>query len=446
MGIADEAALYALGYWMHENHPARVDGLCLNSIQRKTPCDECSTACPIGLSIHMKVPDWHGCIDCELCVTACPAQAINPSSARSDRVENAVASAHGCVVLACERYGGAADATVACLAALPWDELAAYALRIPVVLKTSPCKECEHSCQVAQVKDTLGRLRGFFGPDEFAKRVFPRVPADLAAKRDAARVPGAERRRAFSTVAGAVRKGAANLAEPTQPPSVSRSRAMLLEVLEEIPEPQRPVFHWKTLVEDGACKGCGICVNMCPHGALSLVVSKPCEPDDVCDPCGEAASAGEVLPADAASFEARDRDVAHGKAPFEERGVVEDAASCDSGSSCRRGGSAASQPDRDRGVADADSRGQGGPASSQPPVVPRYLAHDASRCTQCGLCYMSCPPENLGGWDELAASTVPAVRFNPIDVAVCEKCGRLFKAEPGRTRCPACSRFRFAPR
>ena len=25
MGIADEAALYALGYWMHENHPTRID-------------------------------------------------------------------------------------------------------------------------------------------------------------------------------------------------------------------------------------------------------------------------------------------------------------------------------------------------------------------------------------------------------------------------------------
>ena len=26
------------------------------------------------------------------------------------------------------------------------------------------------------------------------------------------------------------------------------------------------------------------------------------------------------------------------------------------------------------------------------------LVHDASRCTQCGLCYMSCPEENIGGW------------------------------------------------
>lgn len=370
MGIADETALYALGYWMHENHPARVDGLCLNTIQKKTPCDECSAACPVGLSLHAEAPDWHGCTDCGQCVTACPAQAINPSSARSSRVQSAVASARGCVVLACERYGGVADATVPCLAALPWDELAAYALRIPVVLKTSPCKECEHSCQVAQVKETFSRLRGFFGPDEFAKRVFPRVPAALAAQRDAARTSGAERRRAFSTVAGAVKKGAAHLAEPTQTPSVSRSRAMLLEVLEEIPEQQRPVLHWKTLVEDGACKGCGICVNMCPHKALSLTAEGP------------------------------------------ER----HAAGCDG-----------SEPSHSR-------------------RVPQYLAHDASRCTQCGLCYMSCPLENLGGWDELATSAVPAVRFNPIDVAVCEKCGRLFKAEPGKTRCPACSRFRFAPR
>lgn len=35
MGFADEAALYAVGYWMHENHPTRIHGLCLNDIQKK---------------------------------------------------------------------------------------------------------------------------------------------------------------------------------------------------------------------------------------------------------------------------------------------------------------------------------------------------------------------------------------------------------------------------
>ena len=369
MGIADEAALYAVGYWMHENHPTRIEGLCLNDIQKKTPCDECSAVCPSQLSLHGPTPDWRGCTDCGLCVTACPTQAVNASSTQCARVESAVSAARGCVVIACERYEDDADATVACLASLPWDEVAAYALAVPVVLKTSPCKTCERACAVAQIKETLSRLKEFFGRDEFAERIMPRVPASVAPQRAAARTAGAQRRRALSTAADAVKKGAAHLADPSQAPRVSRSRAMLLDAAQALPAEKRIELCWKTLVEDGACKGCGVCVNMCPHGALSLTDADP----------------GDQMPA------------------------------------------AGSEP------------GEGS-------FVPRYLAHDASRCTQCGLCYMSCPQQNLGGWDDMRSFDVPAVKYNPIDVSVCEKCGRLFKAEPGRAKCPACSRFRFAPR
>ena len=106
-------------------------GLCLNDIQKKTPCDECSAVCPAGLSIHDAAPDWHGCTDCGLCVTACPAQAINASSAYGGRVEAVRASARGCIVFSCDRYGGGADVVTACLASLSWDELAALALELP---------------------------------------------------------------------------------------------------------------------------------------------------------------------------------------------------------------------------------------------------------------------------------------------------------------------------
>ncbi len=369
MGVADEAALYALGYWMHENHPTRVDALCLNTIQRKTPCDNCTEACPARLQLHGATPDWRGCTDCGLCVTACPTQAINASGAQCGRIDDAFDAARGCVVLACERYAGSADAVVKCLASLSRDELAAYALRAPLVLKASACKTCPDAAAAACLRNILADLRDFFGADEFARRIFPRIPDHLAAEHAAGLTAGGERRRAISSVSCAGKKGAVRLVdEASEAPTSSRARALLLDALAALPASERPSLTWQTLVEDGQCKGCGICVNMCPHDALSFAVH-----------------------------------------------ASDDEAS-----------------DADDGAADEDP-------------IPRYLVHEASLCTQCGLCYMSCPQDNLGGWEELRTAEVPARRFHGIDVTRCERCGRLFKAAEGKKRCPACSRFRFAP-
>ena len=64
MALADDLAIYALGYYMHESHPVRLDHLCLNTVQRRNPCDICGTVCPKGLPIYESKPDWHGCINC----------------------------------------------------------------------------------------------------------------------------------------------------------------------------------------------------------------------------------------------------------------------------------------------------------------------------------------------------------------------------------------------
>ena len=71
------------------------------------------------------------------------------------------------------------------------------------------------------------------------------------------------------------------------------------------------------------------------------------------------------------------------------------------------------------------------------------FVHDASRCTQCGLCYMSCPEENIGGWAEITTRELPAKVEHDLAVQLCEKCGRPFKPKADETKCTACSRVSF---
>ncbi|MBQ9020829.1 MAG: 4Fe-4S dicluster domain-containing protein, partial [Eggerthellaceae bacterium] len=79
--------------------------------------------------------------------------------------------------------------------------------------------------------------------------------------------------------------------------------------------------------------------------------------------------------------------------------------------------------------------------SESPSFEGQVLAHNASKCTQCGLCYVSCPHENLGGWDDLTTSDSPAYNTYPLTVKLCEKCGRPFKPEhDDDTLCPVCGR------
>lgn len=480
MGIVDDMALYALGYWVHESHPVRMDSFCLNTVQRKTPCSNCTDACPHNVAVHEKQVDWSACTNCNLCVTACPTQAVHESGASMDTVLSCLGAPGDYVSFACGRCAqeeiARADVRVACLAALPWELVAALALRKRVVLRVSPCKGCPDADRFERVGELFAQLKRFFGPQEFKARIFPRIPSSVDLASDVL-VNAAARRRAFAGFASTVKRGAVNLvgeeglaalrvegigegraengdasdslaenegaevsdgaenpasnlaaggadgeggvggkgnASGPALPEASHYRALLLKELMGAPEQERPDVTWLTLVEDGNCRGCGICVNMCPHHAIALRIA---ELDEYEKRKAEQRGGARVT--------------AHARAKQDDatRRAPECAEDC-------AGAVGAVSPLFPEAL--YAQRESGAPTPFQ------ALIHEASRCTQCGLCYMSCPNDNLGGWDELRTAVLPAVREHGIDVKVCEKCGRPFKQKADEVRCPACSRFRFA--
>lgn len=376
MAITDDVAMYALGYWAHERHPLRIEKYCLNTKQKKIPCTECSSICPRGISVHEKNPRWLICSNCNLCVTACPTQAIHESGSSFEAIYSLVKADSPTVVLACKRYKGLADLRLECLASVPWEMLATISLKKSLVLKTSPCKDCEHEECLALFKQNINQLKFFFGKEEFKKRILSQLPEGVT------HTTGLAKRRAITSAMGVVRKGVEQLVEEDAQ-EISHYRALLLDTLKSIPEQERPQVHWRTLIEDGQCSACGACAKICPHNAIKIHVPGS-------------------------------RDFAQLRESTDE-----------------------SVPPRLRGKASLEEMEQCG-FDEQASV----FIHEASACTQCGLCYLSCIEHTLGGWDEVCDNALPALKAHELDVRICGRCRRTYKPQSeDDTRCKPCSRF-----
>ncbi len=406
MALTDDFALYALGVAAQESHPMLIESRCLNHVQFKMTCDCCTDACPAGIELHGARIDWGACTNCNLCVTACPTGALAESASlartltaaipvREDGEGNAAANSPEAdtaqvVTIACTRHSGPADIKLSCVASLSWEFAAMFALNGILVLKTSACRECPDAECRTRVHDLISELRRFLGPDEFTKRVMPKAPARNDGNAATSAKTGAEaarkragsaRRAALESATDMAKSAAVRLSEEGGDGRAARLADRRGALLETI---AAAPAHNKPLLH-----------------WQSLTVDDDCRGCTVCE---------RMCPNHAITIR-----LAGGN----RQGDAQEKASSAEG-----------------GIQDAADQAAAEPANA--------FIHDASRCTQCGLCYMSCPEQAISDWETFTCDAVPALRTTPIHVAFCEKCGKPFKPKDGSVRCPACSRFRFA--
>lgn len=169
MGIVSKTLMTAI----EEGNPSFAPDHCLNRRQTRHPCRACAQNCP-GQAIPANPVtariDWTKCINCGLCVTACPARCF----ALDIRQQKAIAAPakSGVIGFGCLQSDlQPALQKTECLCGVPWEWLAALAMRMQVRLYVGKCDACARESCRDQLKQNLLLLELFLGEERFARQV-----------------------------------------------------------------------------------------------------------------------------------------------------------------------------------------------------------------------------------------------------------------------------------
>jgi formate hydrogenlyase subunit 6/NADH:ubiquinone oxidoreductase subunit I len=266
MSLLQDVAQQAIEGWMEENHPLVNTSCCLNSKQRKFVCTECRDICPKGV-FDSAEHRWDLCDDCNLCVVACPSEAICPSMAFLRSFLQLPNAEQEAVTIACGRGEAAADLQVSCLATLPWEMIARIAFDKTLVLDIGPCASCQKIAEKDQLQVSLSRAEIFLGTDHFAEHV--RLGAEGTER------AGVSRREAFSAMWSMFRRTVGSFLPGEgleKPADGALYRKVLVSRLLKMEE-QGPHLEvtWDTPVFSSKCTACTVCSKICVHHAIEVV-------------------------------------------------------------------------------------------------------------------------------------------------------------------------------
>lgn len=285
MGIVSKTLITAI----EEGNPSFSPDHCLNRRQTRHPCRVCSENCPgkaIPANPVIQRIDWTRCVNCGVCVTACPARCFALDLKQQKAI--AAPAQSGMVSFACTHTDlPSAQQKTECLCGVPWEWLAALAMRMQVRLYVGECENCEKENCRAQLAENLAQLELFLGEERFAQQVV--LEDDASRMREAEGTSEVNRREAFAIFRKQVKKTVAVsvgaiMPKPEADPAKDgfAYRRLLADMIaaecisrtrkskEENKPAQYPEYGVLLPDFNENCYACGMCAKICPQQAIAV--------------------------------------------------------------------------------------------------------------------------------------------------------------------------------
>ena len=253
---------------IYENHPSMAAEKCLNTIQTRQQCSVCRDVCPHGVFDDGE-PNWLLCDDCGACVARCPARCLRPSALLSGNILELCVRLTGDVVFTCSEHSEGGDLSLGCLAALPWELIALFALEGKVFLLMEHCEDCPRKKLLCHLEDTLDEVRSFLGEDRFRDSVLKcksdEIPTTVKHR-------SFTRRDAFGLLFSKSKSTAASLLPEDKDlaPDGMLFRRLLAHRLRQKSSGTQHL-NWKIPLFQDSCSACGLCTKVCPDQAIHRI-------------------------------------------------------------------------------------------------------------------------------------------------------------------------------
>lgn len=237
--------------------------LCLNENYKRAACRRCAEACPAGCFDAGLAVDAARCTDCGLCLAACPADAVTGEGFPRAPLDSAFADPAAPLALACRRRRD--DSPWPCLGFLDGRLLLALVLSGEagarrVAVDDSACAACRPEV-AACLAATLAE----------ADRLLLSAGKPPLARGEGAREKPISRRAFFAALMGAA---VDTVREVAAAGTAGAERLPRQEWFVRYAGPadfagETPSPFFTALAIGDACLACGLCIKLCPHGALT---------------------------------------------------------------------------------------------------------------------------------------------------------------------------------